>query len=572
MNWITIKRYIFQSCCMTFFLPTFSLYSIEDTNVHEEQLAEAYYAAYAYDTSALFYEKILNNSPSDWKNNIALYNLGTIRIEQNRFEDALKTFNSISLDSISIPILIPSIMMQQGLVYYRQANFIGPLNQDIDVDESLFLLQKSINYFEEAKKAGCQIQKLEDSSQICVIPHELAYYSKQAAYFQRQIQQKQVQALFEKATFFDNVIYIKNGIRNLLEFIEAIPQKQINDSYLSYLHEEAQYLMRLWDKIEMKDSSPENGLKIAYKNFSESLNKLKKGSLEEAIKGLRTSNNILQMLLFQSNKNTLHEIALRELLIDYQIIVTHNKLTPESIQKLIEKQINLKFKSINLATQYLNESLKELQGNNPWFAKFYLFASYYNLQDKLIKKNKLSNSSQILQKSLQEGRRALQLDRLAFLEDATKKSTTDLDQIILGYLNKALNYKPLFLQSVMQEQEAHFRVLGNPKSKISRCQKGPWNQVIPLFEHGYKEGKNALHVLAKKDIKNGFFIVKQSQMVKLWEKALKVLQNPSKQLEQTFIPPNQMPKDIQEVFQSLQEMELNDTLRSSQPMKEIIEW
>lgn len=143
------------------------------------------------------------------------------------------------------------------------------------------------------------------------------------------------------------------------------------------------------------------------------------------------------------------------------------------------------------------------------------------------------------------------LSPLDCLQKAFNQATRSLEMLFLGYANDEilkeqqqliLHQGNFFIPSVLKEQTS------------TSCQQFPWDQVIPLFDHGYFAAKRT-------DLE---------QTVQDWHKAIQLLKNPMKNQTQGETPA--VPKNLAETFRLIQEMYLEDQTEAQPEREEFHSW
>ncbi len=121
-----------------------------------------------------------------------------------------------------------------------------------------------------------------------------------------------------------------------------------------------------------------------------------------------------------------------------------------------------------------------------------------------------------------------------------------------------------FYPLVFRTQELRFHSPYNPdKIEDSRCQKIPWNSVLPEYQQGLNDADKAGAALNAERIQ--IAITNQETAAVAWEQALAYLINPPKQAPQPeqvqaeAKPNGPQPESMQKLLMNLQEMEMDAT-------------
>jgi hypothetical protein len=166
-----------------------------------------------------------------------------------------------------------------------------------------------------------------------------------------------------------------------------------------------------------------------------------------------------------------------------------------------------------------------------------------------------SNAISILQGALAQVQKSL---RFLFVYDPSYGS---LDVTTFKDLQtEVIRRAELFIPAVLQEQRELF---SQRETASSRCQQQPWDQVIPLFDRGYRAIQSVQQDLGKFPKENLQALAKQEQAVQDWHDALQLLLHPPHPQPQKEPSENRPSEDIHETLRLIQEMHQED-----QPLQE----
>ncbi len=126
------------------------------------------------------------------------------------------------------------------------------------------------------------------------------------------------------------------------------------------------------------------------------------------------------------------------------------------------------------------------------------------------------------------------------------KETTQIVEILKQQQKNILTQAALFIPAVLLEEEGRYHQIKDN----GRCQKTPWDQVIPLFDHGVRSIQSFPMILA--------------QAITDWEQALKLLLHPPQEQEKS--------QQWDDTFRQIQEMYLQDQSEPDQSPKELHSW
>jgi tetratricopeptide (TPR) repeat protein len=184
-------------------------------------------------------------------------------------------------------------------------------------------------------------------------------------------------------------------------------------------------------------------------------------------------------------------------------------------------------------------------------------------QKQQLKNEKVTPSSTILQQALDQANHTLKLflTSQATTNDSAKKEQSDPD--LKKQQEAVLTQAAAFIPAVLKEQERRFQ---QATDSTSSCQQSPWDQVIPLFDHGYRSAQNADEQLGKTPWNGQVIIAYQEQTIQDWQQALKLLLNPPSQ--NMSAPPQQ----LMDHLRLTQEMYLEDQAQPEQQIGELHSW
>jgi hypothetical protein len=496
----------------------------------EEQLAEAFFAAHAYEMASQFYDQKLSESPPQWQLPILLYNLGTIKLAQNQWNQAQKNFDAIKWNDLASPQLLPQLLAQQGVLELRQAT-------SNDVEQKRYLIQSSQQYFRAAKRASCAIQQLQDPLLLsCPLPFELNLLSAQVNFELRQISHVQRAALLH----IHAATLLKKGLERLLNFWEIPDQLELQNTYLTYFLQSSQTLMPLWDILRPSGTEQIAAFENAFKFYLTALKALQQKDQKSAYQAIKEAKSALDSV----------ENQVQEIWLDYHLLLTQSQLLLPALQQL--KQKTLLENDVNL-----DQSIEALQKEQTWVARIFLTLSLYAFEDQFLQNTHPQGPYAILQHALITGQRALNLNRLLQLAHRANM-TPEIQPSIVKLQQQAVTKADPFIAAALTQSKEAFSQLGQQS-----CQQSTWEQTIPLFEKGYQSATLAADALDKNLAQKA--LPEQETMVLAWQKALKILQNPP-------LKEQNRSSDTNQVLQNLEEMQLNDGLRKMPSSKEILQW
>lgn len=247
---------------------------------------------------------------------------------------------------------------------------------------------------------------------------------------------------------------------------------------------------------------------------------------------VKTSEQRLQQLLIR------YQLQMDELTLDIAAITTLQKDQTEWFPEAASNSL-------------LEQSIKALKDNREPEARFYFHAAYNALNDLVIKEEKSPES--VLSHLLSKEKQALTMNNL-FMQIPGKNEAAI--KMILDSQQPPLKQAGDFIDVSLDTQKSAFE-------DSYKCQWAPWNEVFPLFDQGYIQGNLAIDALSKGH--HTIALEHQEESVKKWEEALEKLKQGKNQDKE----PPAVPQSVQNTFNLVQEMQLNDIIPQpkGQPMQ-----
>ncbi len=515
------------------------------------QQASALAGAHDYTQASALYEQLAQFTLPTWQNARIQYNLGTLKLAQKQATEALKIFKTIQPFDLSLPRFAQNLFLNEGIAYFTQAQSSSHLPE-----QQLFFIEQSLQALKEAQALNCQEISLK---QAC-IPHPLVEYWLQTAHLQLEQTRQQQRQQWIKQTSAENLANVLfDNLKKWLHIAQSL-QTNLNPSPLPYLEQQIQLLIPLWDALKQKESSSKETIEQAFLSYSEISKTLKKQEMVSAIKNAQASLDALLALAF--SPSSLQQIAL-----NYQILLLQDTLTFSKLNALRTDLETLKLddslaKHLPEIQKNLQTSLTYLKAKQEYAARFFLLASFSQFQFVWNTTKKEKTPVLILQQALEQAHYALQLSFLSILIPKDFKDQTALQKVLQNQQQNVLQEVKPFLKAVLTEQKAHFQE--------AKCQRFPWEQVIPLFDKGYQAAQEADKELKHTPVRRQVLITYQQQTMQDWQKALDLLQHPLDQQNQqtnTLTSPA-----LNETFRLVQEMYLEDQAQPAKEIQELHAW
>lgn len=173
-----------------------------------------------------------------------------------------------------------------------------------------------------------------------------------------------------------------------------------------------------------------------------------------------------------------------------------------------------------------------------------------------------STPAAILQHALDQANRVL---RLSFLAEAMPQDKAGEALVRLkSEQDKILTQASPFIPAVLKEQDERFHQV---KDLNSRCQQIPWDQVIPLYDRGFRLAQSVKMQYQQAAFDFQAVMAGQIQTIKEWEQALNLILHPPQQGGGATTQ-----QKWGETFRKIQEMYLEDQSPPKHVEKELHSW
>ena len=184
---------------------------------------------------------------------------------------------------------------------------------------------------------------------------------------------------------------------------------------------------------------------------------------------------------------------LQRLMFSYKILLIEEEISAEPLSRLQKEQqsiggnLNENEKKVwEDSNAWLNKSMGSLPQNTP-VARLYLLKAYHELVllQRLSEPESQTAPKRILDDSIEDQREALYMSRLLYkIQEAQANFTFENPQDFVLETAKA------FFPAVKEYQSKQFINKGN-KTPEECCQARPWDEILPLFNRGWKEAWQA---------------------------------------------------------------------------------
>lgn len=558
-----------NKCLWIFFflLPLFPARS-EDKLFSLSQQAEALWEARDYASASQIYEQLLSPSLPDWQQARIFYNLGTIQLTQHKPLEALKFFQKINPFTLSLPNFGRHLYLNEGIAYLQYAENLAAA--DSSLDQQALFVEQSLRAFDQARILDCQGQKEEQKSEpspACETSSQLDQWMKTARLKLDAIYQKKKQNWIEQADASSLAAFLNQQLQQTMKHLTSLEIQKQNSAeqttFKTYFQDQAESLSILWNALQQKEFSldqKEAFEKSAdfYRSAVEALNQQK---FDIALNKWKQSIEALNLLTFQDHADV------RQAVVDYQLLLLQERISISSLENLVAEFNSLKEESsfsdsLKLIQNNLRLSLKALEKRDSVQARFFLLAGFSPIQI-LFQENQNSPAA-ILQQGIDQANRALEMTFLSEMMTKEASQKTSVYKTLKAQQQEILTRVASFIPSVLKEQE---RLFNQSLNANTNCQDTPWDQVIPLYDRGYRAVQSSIKEVDKTPFDSQIIIAHLEQAIKDWQQALKLILHPPQPK-----PAASTSQKLTENVRLLQDMYLQDQSQPAEKTKEMQSW
>ncbi len=554
-------KYLTKTLLVFIFFPVFNLnLSADDLEVKSNQ-AFMYMEALDFDQAENTFKEIDLAGLDNWQKNRILYNIGTIKLAQNAFEEAYQQYLQIPSQSKVSPYLSLRLKTNMATTLVKQA-------MDIQKEETLSLeeLSKVIDlYFEAlfnvniAGVANCYLNELLGREEC--FPRDDLLELRSA--IKRGLAGATIKYENQKISEFkaeDALPYLLVGIKQILQDINFLQSKNISiglkKRYLELFINNMESNFLLWQVLE-KDG---RGFDKAEADFLRGLKYMKEERLGVSSLMFMSSYVELMKIMYESYGVTPIVDLLQKLDIAYQRALLQMPIQSQSLNLLLHDQkrvvriIDYGAQEIQTSLDFLQEGINFSLKGKKEEAKFSVLAARFwlNILLQKIKTPGVDLVKETIKTAIFNQELAFSLNQLI---DKMEKAKEEVFDTVLRAQDYTVKEAYDFFDIVLRAEQAEFE-----KGR----QEKPWDVVVPLFEKGYRAAvdsyKNSDERVSQK---------LQSKALKAWKEALdqlgkkeEIKKEPLKLKEE-----EQKEKQMTQILNLLKKMEKDDRQPAKRVMK-----
>ncbi|MFQ5728975.1 MAG: hypothetical protein ACE5GN_01270 [Waddliaceae bacterium] len=536
--------------------------------------AESYFQAGEYDSSIELFKKLEEEKLLPWQHSRVIYNIGTNLLGQGSWNEALAKYSAVPYSPQKTPLLSKALKINTAIIQYREASNLMK-NENLSLIEyrkAFYLYRKALHNIREAEKINCILQShmgkeycqpTDDVTDLhSAVKRELAVVTKKFG-----------DAKIAESPAKEGIPFLLSKVKLALSHIDFLESKKLNDKrkkrYLKFYTRDVESWLSLWD-MQMEQVAE---LEKARSLFIDGIRQLKQNRLSESrIAFVEAAAGLAKLMQELWGIGHLLE-SLQRLLTSYQRTLDQVPLQTATLYRLqieqtqmreIVKTGDVSVQELNLSDEYLARSLEYARHAKGKHARFFLEEAQQWIR-RLLRQQTLPDEKppdEILENSIQEQVHALTLNHL---EHEMSEEKEEAEEILRKSQQITLQTAEPFLKAVLAKEIREFPV---------RCQRKPWDKVIPLFDKGLLTAEQSNEILSAQK-PAGLASSLQEKTIEYWKEALEKMRKPEEEEEEkepeppSEEPPPLQPKEetsMQEVLHLLQKMEQEDRQPRPQEM------
>lgn len=566
-----------------FLILTLKMPLLSATQDAEDFLAKALYETEDYRQSRQVYENLLKDNPPHWEKEELIYNIGTLLIHEEKLEEALVKLKEISHSPN--PLVRKRALANIAIIHFYQARDLAEFIEKKDeaspeeYHKGIFLFRESLKTVREAQKASCDLEIIK-GKKTCEANPELDEIKEmikvQFALFLEKFEQNQIAHL----NLNDGIPLLLRSINEAQMDVDFLQNKNLTEKikkdYQAYYLQRENKRLFYWGilKSRIKTSSAEE-----QKLFSESENSFKhfiqmmeEENYSDAEMSLKETKETLITLMREIFGKEPLAVNLQKLLASYTLAMLQDPLQETTLIGLQneQKEINETLRTekgdefaelkemFNSAEKNLSIALKNLRESKTIEARMFTEEAQHliKVMTRHFDPHTLSAPKQILEMGIEDQEWALRLNRLNQQLD-NPNTTGETHALLVESQLFVLNTVHEFAEELIKQQQHDFLNF--------QCQDRPWDEVVPLFDHGVQDAKQVQELLSRTPPQSRTAIPLQERVIKSWREALQLMNNPKKRKKHEKKPQEQPQAPEPE---SLSDDQLNQTLRQLQDMEQ----
>lgn len=440
-------------------------------------------------------------------------------MRQGSLEEAGKTFASIPPSWQSLPALKASLKYNIALLHYLQAmELLKKSDPSLNnYNAALFLLREASLSVAESEKAFCTFKILEGSPECPSFTQDLEQLRSEIKIKMGLVLTNLGEAKIANAPLKEGIPFLLAGIQSTLSHLDFLADPnlkgKLKKQYMEMFKEDSESWMPLWES--QKSKMPQ--LSVPEEEYKKGIAALSQDRIDQSHTLLIASAESISKLMHELWGDDPYLDQLQKLLVSYQRTLAQLPLQASTLYRLQLEQQQLKAvgeeneKPAN--TGLLDEALKFLRDGKQDQARFSLTVGEQEIRRMIrdLSQKDEKTPEQILESSIQEQAYALSLTRLQL-----QIAGTQLNPELEKSQSFVIEIAAPFLPSVLAKEK---------KEYVVRCQRMPWEKVIPLFDQGMQTAEKAKTAISEpENLNKGIRL--QEDTLKYWQEALEWMKKP----------------------------------------------
>lgn len=538
--------------------------------------AEAYFEAHEYEKALNLFGKIAQGKLENWQRERLFFNIGTIYLEEGKWQEATEEFAEISVEEGKSNFLMRALKTNQAVLLFREGSTLL-LQKDSkleDLRKAIFLFRDALIRLQEANDSACMLEEVYGKG-TCRITEDIAELNASIKSQLAIALDKYGESIIASSSVQDGLPFLLSGVKLAISHLNFLESKVFDDNlkekYLMLFTRDIESWGLLWDaQLAQLDQ-----LETAYYYYLDGIEKMKNRKLEESRLDFISSEAYLSDLiralfgkdplvnLFQ-NLLTAYRRALIQ--VPIQSIALYQIETLQAQVEEIAKKRASEIEKLSESTVFLKKSMEALKQGKTILTRFFLYEAKEKVV--LLIRKKLGDEKtpeKILTDAIEDEAHAVILNRIS---QELEKNWDSVLPSLKSSQEEALNTAGSFYSIVLEKQIKEF---------AESCQCKPWNQVIPLFEKGNLAAEEAMKLI-KQGERPHFAATFQEKAEKYWREALEKMKHPDeqkkpkpekekKEMPEPLEKEEKKEESVQDVMKRLQQMSQDDRRPEPKPAK-----
>lgn len=197
------------------------------------------------------YQDLLQEPLSSWQRAVIMYNIGCVLLAEEKWQEAIHTFNSVSLDNDLEPLLRYRVEYNVAVTYLRQAVSLI----DSDPPHAIELLRKILTEIPEIQQAYCDLEHVIGNDQ-CPKSFELIQMHTATLQYLSKALQNQLRHTVAKSSLQKGFPILLNAVNDTLSNAEFLKKTTLESAlrgrYRDLFVKEIPIEEQMWNALKEK--------------------------------------------------------------------------------------------------------------------------------------------------------------------------------------------------------------------------------------------------------------------------------------------------------------------------------